>query len=94
MTVANYNEAINFINQREKPLALYVFSNDNNVNEEFKERTSSGSLGFNEVLMQISCNLNIFKFYLILKMERYKRLMLHVCGGILYWTFRVNKITR
>lgn len=60
--VANHTEAINFINQREKPLALYVFSNDTSVVEEFKEQTSSGSMGVNEVLMQISCK-NIFIFH-------------------------------
>lgn len=31
MCVRSLEEAIQFINQREKPLALYVFSNNNNV---------------------------------------------------------------
>ncbi len=62
VVVGNHTEAINFINQREKPLALYVFSNDTNIVEEFKEQTSSGSLGVNEVLMQISCI--FFYFYI------------------------------
>lgn len=30
-TVDNLSEAINFINKREKPLALYVFSSDKKV---------------------------------------------------------------
>lgn len=32
LTVKSVDEAINFINQREKPLALYIFSTDNKVN--------------------------------------------------------------
>lgn len=31
VTVKNVDEAIQFINRREKPLALYVFSNDKKV---------------------------------------------------------------
>lgn len=31
LTVGSVDEAIDFINQREKPLALYVFSSDNKV---------------------------------------------------------------
>lgn len=31
VTVRSLNEAINFINQREKPLALYAFSNNSQV---------------------------------------------------------------
>lgn len=57
ITVKDLNEAINFINEREKPLALYLFTNNLSVFEEFKNRTSSGSFGLNEVLMQISCNI-------------------------------------
>ena len=56
ISVKDLNEAINFVNAREKPLALYVFTNSTSVFEEFKEKTSSGSFGLNEVLMQISCN--------------------------------------
>ena len=32
ITVSGVDEAIQFINEREKPLVLYVFSNDNKVN--------------------------------------------------------------
>ncbi len=38
---------------REKPLALYVFAGNDKVYEEFKDKTSSGSFGFNECLMQV-----------------------------------------
>lgn len=32
ITVSGVDEAIQFINDREKPLVVYVFSNDNKVN--------------------------------------------------------------
>lgn len=54
ITVKDHDEAIEFINEREKPLALYVFTNDSNVFEAFKQKTSSGSIALNETLMQIS----------------------------------------
>ncbi|XP_012876334.1 PREDICTED: aldehyde dehydrogenase family 3 member B2 [Dipodomys ordii] len=48
VTVRSLDEAIDFINQREKPLALYAFSNSSQVVNEVMERTSSGSFGGNE----------------------------------------------
>lgn len=32
ITVSGVDEAIQFINEREKPLVIYIFSNDNKVN--------------------------------------------------------------
>jgi hypothetical protein len=37
---------------REKPLSMYVFSNDKVVKEKFRNSTSSGSLLFNDTMMQ------------------------------------------
>lgn len=54
VTVQNQQEAIDFINEREKPLALYVFASKTSVYDEFQLNTTSGSYAFNEVLMQIS----------------------------------------
>ena len=54
VTVESHNEAIEFINAREKPLALYVFAHNEVIFEDFKTYTSSGSMGYNEVLMQIA----------------------------------------
>ncbi|KAM4845456.1 aldehyde dehydrogenase family 3 member B2-like [Thomomys bottae] len=48
VTVRGLDEAIDFINQREKPLALYAFSNSNQVVNQVLDRTSSGSFGGNE----------------------------------------------
>jgi len=53
VNVSNYDEAIDFINQKDKPLALYVFSKNDKLYDEFKDRTSSGSYAFNECLMQV-----------------------------------------
>ena len=47
-------QAINLINKREKPLALYVFSEHKEVQEQFKTRTSSGGLLINDTLMHLT----------------------------------------
>jgi aldehyde dehydrogenase (NAD+) len=45
--VADVEEAIRFINEREKPLALYVFTNRAETKRRFVRDTSSGGLNFN-----------------------------------------------
>ncbi|XP_071482733.1 LOW QUALITY PROTEIN: aldehyde dehydrogenase, dimeric NADP-preferring-like [Diadema antillarum] len=42
------DEAIKFINQRDKPLALYAFSNDTRVLDRLRDETSSGAFCGNE----------------------------------------------
>jgi aldehyde dehydrogenase (NAD+) len=54
--VAGYQEAMQYILKNEKPLALYVFSSNNAVNKAFERGTSSGSLVFNDTVVQISHN--------------------------------------
>ncbi len=49
----NLNEAIAFINQRPKPLALYLFSNDTAKQEQILMATSSGGVCFNDTIMQV-----------------------------------------
>ncbi|XP_071955471.1 aldehyde dehydrogenase, dimeric NADP-preferring-like isoform X2 [Antedon mediterranea] len=51
MTVSDVDEAVNFINSREKPLAMYVFSNKKQVVDSILNRTSSGGFTANDVLM-------------------------------------------
>lgn len=51
VNVCNHEEAIDFINSREKPLALYVFSNKKNVINEFLNNVSSGGVVVNDTLM-------------------------------------------
>lgn len=44
--VAGLDEAIDFINDREKPLALYAFTESDTTRERLATETSSGGLGF------------------------------------------------
>uniref|UniRef100_A0A8C8REU5 Aldehyde dehydrogenase n=1 Tax=Pelusios castaneus TaxID=367368 RepID=A0A8C8REU5_9SAUR len=53
ITVANMDEAIAFINSRERPLAVYVFASNNKLVHRVLEQTSSGSFGGNDALMQM-----------------------------------------
>ncbi|WP_343317476.1 aldehyde dehydrogenase family protein [Arthrobacter sp. TMP15] len=46
ITIGSAAQAIDFINCRHKPLALYVFSEDEGVRQDFLEQTSSGALSF------------------------------------------------
>ncbi len=44
LPVENVDEAIHFVNQREKPLALYVFTNRQEVEDAVLARTSAGGV--------------------------------------------------
>ncbi|XP_037797528.1 aldehyde dehydrogenase, dimeric NADP-preferring-like [Penaeus monodon] len=46
----NYQDAINFINKGEKPLAMYVFSKQQNVADAFLSQVSSGGATINDTL--------------------------------------------
>ncbi|XP_045680356.1 aldehyde dehydrogenase, dimeric NADP-preferring [Phyllostomus hastatus] len=52
--VRSLEEAIQFINQREKPLALYVFSQNDRVIKKMIAETSSGGVTANDVILHIS----------------------------------------
>ncbi|ODN02563.1 Aldehyde dehydrogenase family 3 member B1 [Orchesella cincta] len=52
--VGSADEAINFINRRPRPLALYVFTNDSNTTKKFVKFTHSGSICVNDCLYQSS----------------------------------------
>jgi aldehyde dehydrogenase (NAD+) len=54
LTVGSCDEAIDFVNAREKPLALYVFANDPEVARTVVERTSSGGVCVNGTILHIS----------------------------------------
>ncbi|KAL1788600.1 aldehyde dehydrogenase family 3 member B2 [Sigmodon hispidus] len=54
VTVRSLDEAISFINQREKPLALYAFSNCSQVVNQMLERTSSGGFGGNDGFLYLT----------------------------------------
>ncbi|XP_035241492.1 aldehyde dehydrogenase family 3 member A2-like [Anguilla anguilla] len=51
VTVSGEDEAIRFINEREKPLALYVFSSSNKVVRRMLDETCSGGVTVNDVMM-------------------------------------------
>ncbi|MDX3732863.1 aldehyde dehydrogenase family protein [Streptomyces caniscabiei] len=46
VTVSGLDEAIGFINDRDKPLALYVFSESSETRDRIAAETSSGGLGY------------------------------------------------
>ncbi|XP_013836817.1 aldehyde dehydrogenase, dimeric NADP-preferring [Sus scrofa] len=52
--VGSLEEAIRFINQREKPLALYVFSLHDKVIQKMIAETSSGGVTANDVIVHIT----------------------------------------
>ncbi|NXL51111.1 AL3B1 dehydrogenase, partial [Podilymbus podiceps] len=54
VTVANVDEAIDFINSRERPLVVYAFSSDDKVVNQVLERTSSGGFCGNDTLMHVT----------------------------------------
>uniref|UniRef100_A0A674JCL9 Aldehyde dehydrogenase domain-containing protein n=1 Tax=Terrapene triunguis TaxID=2587831 RepID=A0A674JCL9_9SAUR len=54
VTVPNVDEAIAFINSRERPLALYVFASDSKLVRRVLEQTSSGGFGANDTMMQMT----------------------------------------
>jgi aldehyde dehydrogenase (NAD+) len=54
VTVEGVDDAIAFISGRDKPLALYVFTEDAAVRTAFLERTSSGAIDFNTAVMHLS----------------------------------------
>jgi acyl-CoA reductase-like NAD-dependent aldehyde dehydrogenase len=47
-------EAVRFVNDRPKPLALYLFSKSKKIQEQILEHTSSGGVCINEVVMHVA----------------------------------------
>jgi acyl-CoA reductase-like NAD-dependent aldehyde dehydrogenase len=54
VAVSGPDEAIAFINARDKPLALYVFTPNSTVKEAFLRRTSAGGVTVNDTIMHTS----------------------------------------
>ena len=54
LEVRDIEHAISFVNQRPKPLALYLFSNDPLVQQTVIERTSSGGVTVNHTLIHLA----------------------------------------
>lgn len=54
IAIDNLQQAIDFINARPKPLALYLFTESKAEQQEILQKTSSGSVAINEVIMQVA----------------------------------------
>ncbi|CAK9209737.1 unnamed protein product [Sphagnum troendelagicum] len=54
ITVKGADEAINIILDLPKPLALYVFSTNNTVQERFETETSAGGMAINETVLHFT----------------------------------------
>ncbi|GIY14642.1 aldehyde dehydrogenase family 3 member A2 [Caerostris darwini] len=54
ITVQNADDAIKFINKREKPLTLYLFTSNKNLLKKFEVSTSSGSMCVNDTMVHLS----------------------------------------
>lgn len=52
--VTTIDEAITFVNTRDKPLALYLFCQDGKVTEHVLRSTTGGSVGVNETVWQVA----------------------------------------
>ena len=53
MRIPDVEKAITFINEREKPLALYVFCRNKSITQSILTRSRSGSVGVNETALQV-----------------------------------------
>lgn len=56
--IGDLSAAIEFVNAREKPLALYVFSTTTSTKVRVVDKTSSGSIVINDTMVQLS-NLHV-----------------------------------
>ncbi|MCH9733587.1 MAG: aldehyde dehydrogenase family protein, partial [Actinomycetia bacterium] len=54
ITVRDTDDAIRFVNNREKPLALYVFAEDRQVQDRVIAHTSAGGVTVNHTVLHIS----------------------------------------
>lgn len=53
LEMPSVDDAIIFINDRPKPLALYIFSNDQKLMDQVIHETSSGAVSINEVILHV-----------------------------------------
>ena len=51
LTVSDVDEAVKFVNKREKPLAFYVFTESSRTFQSINDRTSAGGVVRNDTLM-------------------------------------------
>ena len=58
--VNNIQESIEFINSKPKPLAIYAFTEDETFKGKILSETSSGSVIFNDTMIQVT---SLFHFF-------------------------------
>ncbi len=51
LTYTNLEEAVQFVNKREHPLALYIFAENESIKEYIRSNTTSGAVCINDTLM-------------------------------------------
>ncbi|PON71537.1 Aldehyde dehydrogenase NAD(P)-dependent [Parasponia andersonii] len=56
ITLRNIQESVEFINSRPKPLAIYAFTKNETLKRRILSETSSGSVTFNDVMIQYLCD--------------------------------------
>ncbi|CAN8229155.1 unnamed protein product [Cochlearia groenlandica] len=56
ITLRDIQESIEFIKSKPKPLAIYAFTNDKSLKTRILSETSSGSVTFNDVMIQYMCD--------------------------------------
>ena len=54
LTIKNFDEAIEYIKAHEKPLAGYLFTNDEKKIDTFLEKVSAGGMTINDVMKHLS----------------------------------------
>ncbi|KAL8473795.1 hypothetical protein ACS0TY_030595 [Phlomoides rotata] len=56
ITLDNIEDSIDFINDKPKPLVIYAFTNNEKFKEQIVQETSSGSVTFNDTMIQFICD--------------------------------------
>ncbi|PSU57455.1 coniferyl aldehyde dehydrogenase [Photobacterium phosphoreum] len=54
VTYKTLQQALDYINARERPLALYLFSNDKTVQQQVLDQTRSGGVAINDVMLHVA----------------------------------------
>lgn len=58
MKVRDIQDSIEIIKSKPKPLAIYAFTKDENLKTRILSETSSGSVTFNDVMIQVTLGLD------------------------------------
>lgn len=56
-------DSINFINEGPKPLAIYAFTKNEKLKDRILQETSSGSVTFNDTMIQVRLVSSIHSIY-------------------------------